>query len=55
MAVPNGTAKREGAFAARAALNYLWNQGEQGISCPVTMTFAGVKILRNAPALAAEW
>ena len=49
------TAKKDGAFAARAALNYLWNQGEQGISCPVTMTFAGVKILRNAPALAAEW
>ncbi|MFY9316012.1 MAG: acyl-CoA dehydrogenase family protein [Burkholderiales bacterium] len=49
------TAKRDGAFAARAALNYLWNQGEQGISCPVTMTFAGVKILRNAPALSAQW
>ena len=49
------TAKREGAFAARAALNYLWNQGEQGISCPVTMTFAGVQVLRNAPKLAAEW
>ena len=49
------TAGREGAFAARAALNYLWNQGEQGISCPVTMTFAGVQVLRNAPALAAEW
>ncbi len=49
------TAKKDGAFAARATLNYLWNQGEQGISCPVTMTFAGVKILRNAPALAAQW
>jgi putative acyl-CoA dehydrogenase len=49
------TAKKDGAFAARAALNYLWNQGEQGISCPVTMTFAGVQVLRNAPALAAEW
>ena len=48
-------ARRDGAFAARAALNYLWNQGEQGISCPVTMTFAGVQVLRNAPALAAEW
>jgi putative acyl-CoA dehydrogenase len=49
------TAGRAGAFAARATLNYLWNQGEQGISCPVTMTFAGVKILRNAPKLSAEW
>ena len=36
-------------------MNYLWNQGEQGISCPVTMTFAGVHVLRNAPPLAAEW
>jgi len=44
-----------GAFAARAAMNYLWNQGEQGISCPVTMTFAGVQVLRHAPALAARW
>ena len=49
------TAKQGGGFAARAALNYVWNQGEQGISCPVTMTFAGVQVLRHAPALAAEW
>ena len=49
------TAARDGGFAARAALNYLWNQGEQGISCPVTMTFAGVQVLRHAPALSAEW
>ena len=49
------TAKRDGAFAARATLNYLWNQGEQGISCPVTMTFAGVQVLRHAPELSAEW
>ena len=48
------TAKEGRRFAARAALNYLWNQGEQGISCPVTMTFAGVQMLRNAPALAAR-
>ena len=44
-----------GAFAARAAMNYVCNQGEQGISCPVTMTFAGVQVLRHAPALAAQW
>jgi putative acyl-CoA dehydrogenase len=49
------TAAREGAFTARAALNYLWNQGEQGISCPVTMSFAAVHVLRGAPALAREW
>ena len=49
------TASEGGGFAARATLNYLWNQGEQGISCPVTMTFAGVQVLRHAPALCAEW
>ena len=36
-------------FVARAALNYLWNQAENGTACPVTMTFAAVQVLRNAP------
>src|SRR5437667_1568020 len=49
------TARREGAFVARAALLYLWNQLENGTSCPVTMTFAGVRVLRRAPALADIW
>jgi putative acyl-CoA dehydrogenase len=50
------TDTRDGRFAARATLNYLWNQGEQGISCPVTMTFAGVQVLRrHAPQLSADW
>ncbi|HUL90946.1 MAG TPA: acyl-CoA dehydrogenase family protein [Burkholderiales bacterium] len=49
------TEKRAGAWVARAALNYLWNQGENGVACPVTMTFASVKVLRNDPDLAAEW
>jgi len=49
------TVDREGAFVARAALNYLWNQGENGVSCPVTMCFAAVHVLRNEPALAVEW
>jgi putative acyl-CoA dehydrogenase len=40
---------------ARAALNYLWNQGENGTACPVTMTFASVQVLRSAPALAEVW
>jgi putative acyl-CoA dehydrogenase len=48
-------ARREGAFVARAALNYLWNQAENGTSCPVTMTFAAVQVMRNDPQLAAEW
>jgi putative acyl-CoA dehydrogenase len=49
------TAPQRGGFVARAALNYLWNQGENGTACPVTMTFASVQVLRNAPSLAAEW
>ncbi len=49
------TEKRPGAWTARAALNYLWNQGENGVACPVTMSFAAVRILRNDPLLAADW
>jgi putative acyl-CoA dehydrogenase len=49
------TERRPGAWVARAALNYLWNQGENGVACPVTMTFASVRILRNDRDLAAEW
>jgi len=49
------TEKKAGAWVARAALNYLWNQAENGVACPVTMTFASVRVLRNEPRLAAEW
>jgi len=45
--------KRPGAHVARAALAYLWTQGEAGVSCPMAMTFAGVPVLRHLPALAA--
>ncbi len=48
-------AKRDGAFVARAALNYLWNQAENGTACPVTMAFAAVQVMRNDAQLAAEW
>ncbi len=49
------TAARPGAFVARAALNYLWNQAENGTSCPVSMTFAAVQVMRSDASLAAEW
>jgi len=49
------TDKREGAWVARAALNYLWNQGENGVACPVTMSFAAVRVLRHSAKLALEW
>ncbi|HUP96572.1 MAG TPA: acyl-CoA dehydrogenase family protein [Usitatibacter sp.] len=48
--------KREsGGFTARAALFYLWNQLEQGTACPVTMTFAAIAVLDQAPELARAW
>ena len=49
------TANRAGAHVARAALSYLWNQGENGICCPLGMTFAVVAALRHAPELATAW
>ena len=48
------TTKADG-FASRAVLHYLWNVLEQGTSCPLTMTFAGVQVLRQAPAIARSW
>jgi hypothetical protein len=38
---------RTGAHVARAALSYLWNQGENGVCCPMGMTFASIAALRN--------
>jgi putative acyl-CoA dehydrogenase len=49
------TSGREGAFVARAALNYLWNQNENGTACPVTMSFAAPAVLRQEKALAEQW
>ena len=36
------THPRPGAHVARAVLSYLWNQGENGICCPMGMTFASI-------------
>ncbi len=47
--------RRAGAHVARAALAFLWTQGEAGVSCPMAMTFAAVPVLRRDTALAAEW
>jgi len=49
------THSRPGTHVARAALSYLWNQGENGICCPMGMTFASIPALRHDPALLAEW
>jgi putative acyl-CoA dehydrogenase len=47
--------RQPGGFSARAALVYLWSQLEQGTACPVTMTFASIAVLDQAPDLAREW
>ena len=49
------TRQRPGAHVARAALSYLWNQGENGICCPMGMTFASILALRHDPELLDEW
>jgi putative acyl-CoA dehydrogenase len=49
------SADRPGAQVARAALDYLWNQGENGVMCPVAMTAASIPVLRQAPELGEVW
>ena len=49
------THDRPGAHVARAALSFLWNQGENGICCPMGMTFASIPALRHDKALHDEW
>jgi putative acyl-CoA dehydrogenase len=49
------TNPRPGAHVARGALSYLWNQGENGICCPMGMTFASIAALRHDPRLLDEW
>jgi putative acyl-CoA dehydrogenase len=44
-----------GAHVARAAKFYVWTQAEAGHGCPVSMTYASVPALRQAPELAARW
>jgi len=46
---------KPGAHVVRAALHYIFGQGEQGPSCPIAMTFAAVPALRNQPEIAEEW
>jgi putative acyl-CoA dehydrogenase len=49
------TEPRAGAHVARAALAYLWAQGESGVGCPAVMTFASLAALRHAPEILAEY
>jgi putative acyl-CoA dehydrogenase len=47
--------QRTGAHVARAAGMFTWSQVEAGHSCPISMTYAVVPALRNAPELAAVY
>ncbi|MBO0768059.1 MAG: acyl-CoA dehydrogenase family protein [Solirubrobacterales bacterium] len=48
--------QRPGAHVVRAALFMLWGNTDDGVMCPVSMTYAVVPALRDgAPELAAEW
>jgi len=49
------TEKRPGTHVARAALVMLRHQIDEGSSCPLTMTFAAIPLLRVQPELATEW
>ncbi|MFN3964553.1 MAG: acyl-CoA dehydrogenase family protein [Silanimonas lenta] len=44
-----------GRHVARAALSYLHHQAEAGTSCPLTMTHAGIAVLRREPDLEPYW
>jgi len=52
---PWRNADRTGAHVVRAAITYLHNQAEQGVCCPLTMTYASVPALRHQPSLAESW
>ncbi len=45
-----------GAHVVRAAMFSLWSHGNDGVMCPVSMTYAAIPALRDgAPELAAQW
>ena len=46
---------RAGAHVVRAALHILQNEVENGVACPIAMTFAGIPALRAQPEIAKEW
>jgi putative acyl-CoA dehydrogenase len=47
---------RAGAHVVRAVLFTLWSHANDGVMCPISMTYAAIPALRDgAPELAAEW
>ncbi len=49
------TEARAGAQVARAGLAFLWGQGEPGVGCPATMTFASLGALKHQPEVLAKF
>jgi putative acyl-CoA dehydrogenase len=49
------TAEKPGGHTVHAALEYLLTQAEAGVCCPITMTYASIPTLRQAPELAEHW
>ena len=49
------TAERPGGHLAHLALEYMLVQVEAGVCCPLTMSYAALPCLRQAPGLAADW
>ena len=50
------TDERRGAHVVRAAMFTQWSNANDGVMCPVSMTYAAIPALREgAPDLAAEW
>jgi putative acyl-CoA dehydrogenase len=46
---------RPGSHVARAAGLLLWTQVDAGVTCPSSMTYAAVPVLRGQPELACDW
>jgi putative acyl-CoA dehydrogenase len=49
------TDERAGAHAARAAMAMIASQNEAGHTCPISMTYSALPVLRRDTKLAAEW
>ena len=48
------TAKK-GGHVAHTTLEFLFSQTEQGVCCPITMTYAAIPALRHQPEIASHW
>jgi putative acyl-CoA dehydrogenase len=61
LAVSNGLSNHAwrnpgpGAHVTHAALNYMLNQMEGGVMCPLAMSYAAVPALRTTPDVAEDW